>query len=480
MNIIKEQREQIIKENNTAQSSFAFFLENSNKLTDTLVFQHRLHGDLDLKIITEMGFRMVSTIRLTEGEITSIINFPENLLHFECNKNLLTNIEDLPPSLISLTLDNNYIENINISYLLKLKTLNISHNKLTELIDLPKSLTSLQCDYNLLSRINLDKLELTTLNIDYNQISIIENLPNNIVNFTYENNPSIEFRNNTDIIEIPRNATLANDDKQIKYIEALNEYFKLKNIYMTELMELKRKIFKRADSKRKAHSAILLIKMPCIKCKRKVNTTFYTKDNRHIAICGDKISPCTLNIQLFNGESNTSILETISDFREHINEVKMSIIQHKFDSLFNYMTDEQSLELYKTELEEFNLDSSIYKEYIDIYNNLYNNSNTNALIEKKNADIFKLIENNKQILNQYDTLNESKNIELIHNVVYTQVHQILPETRNVSLLKYNINEIIREEIKQGVYQYRLNQSQVDPNKNYIYINEPPRVIHFVK
>ena len=43
MNIIKEQRELIIQDNNTAQTSLEYILENANKQTDTLFIKDKLH-----------------------------------------------------------------------------------------------------------------------------------------------------------------------------------------------------------------------------------------------------------------------------------------------------------------------------------------------------------------------------------------------------------------------------------------------------
>jgi hypothetical protein len=107
MNIIKEQRELIIQDNNTAQTSLEYILENANKQTDTLFIKDKLHGDLDFKIIKEMGFGQLTNIIIREGEITNIANLPEGILLFECTNNLLINIENLPNSLQTLKLDYN-------------------------------------------------------------------------------------------------------------------------------------------------------------------------------------------------------------------------------------------------------------------------------------------------------------------------------------------------------------------------------------
>jgi hypothetical protein len=480
MNIISEQREQIITENNTAQSALLFLLDKLNTQTDTIEINYKIHGDLDFKILTERGFNLVTKIVITEGSVTNVSNLPNGIIHFECNNNLLINLEEIPLSLEVLTIDYNYIDNINVSYLTKLRELNISHNKLTDLESLPLSLEILNCEFNSITRLDLDKLKLKNLNISNNLISIIENLSENIVQFSYDNNPSIEFRNKNEHVDIPKNATQLIDDVQLKYIEALHEYYKLKNTYMTKLRYTKHTLYKRETNQRQRRQAMARIKSPCIKCKRNVDTIFTSKNNRHIAVCGDTKDPCTLNIQLFNGSDNVSIFELLDDLKTTVDEIKQSTIQHKLDTLFNYISVEQSLQLYNTELEEFNTISAIYKEYIDMYNDLYNNPTTRALIDKKMTETYKRIEETRDILSQYDMSNASKNKELIQNVVDTQINHILPEMFNVRLLKYDINEVIKDEYKLGVYNYVLHQRDVNPIKDFIYTGEPPRVIHFVK
>lgn len=482
MNIITEQRENIILNNNTAQNSFIYILENMNKQTDTIHIKNILYGDLDFKIMGEMGFGLVKRIIINKGEITNILNLPNSILHFECVDNLLINIENLPVSIETLILESNYIENIELSNLTKLNTLNISHNKLTVLERFPKTIQSLNCQNNYLQRIDLDGItKLTNLNISNNQITIVENLPDNLVEFLYDNNPTIEFRNKSNVVEIPSNVKIMEDDNKLKYVEALHEYFKLKNKYMDKLRELKHKTFKNAPNKRAAQQRISLIKMPCIKCKRKVGTIFQTKDNRHIAICGDKVAPCSLNIQLFNGGDNIHILNLLNDLKITVDELKGSIIQHRLDTLFSYISEEESLKIYQNELNEFNDVSIIHKEYLDMYNDLYNNENTKALILKKNQNIFHIIERNRDILKEYANItNETTKRELIQNVVHTQIEQLIPETRNVSLLKYGIQEIITEELKPNVFIHQLYQLPVDPQRNFVYMKEEPSIISFVK
>ncbi len=137
MSITNQQRENIIIENNTAQSRLLDILENYSRQSTNLTIQEQLHGDIDLSPLRESGFGLIDTIILGKGEITNIVNIPKGITSFTCAENLLKTIDNLPSSLSSLNLSGNIIEDINVSNLNNLQTLNLSHNKLTQLENLP-------------------------------------------------------------------------------------------------------------------------------------------------------------------------------------------------------------------------------------------------------------------------------------------------------------------------------------------------------
>jgi len=385
MNIIKQQRENIIKENNTAQQRLNDILEKMNKRTNILDIREPLHGDIDFAILKE-EFSNIRSILLTEGEITNIINIPEGITRLVIDKNLLFELNDLPSSLTNLGINYNYLTNIDFSKLKNLEYVNVSHNQIGELENLPMELIELHCENNQLRSLDLRGLDnLKVLNVSYNKITIIENLPTNISDFNYDNNPSIEFINSP---VIPKDKTSKEDQEniatlqQISYEDSLNEYFKLKNYYETSHHKEKEKIYDSSPTKKIARQKILQLKPPCIYCKRAVGTIFSKKDNHYMAICGDSANPCKLKIDIFSGNFGSNI-HLLYNFKEHVEELKDDIIRQKLDNLFNYTTEEKSIALFKKRLEEFNFDSSMLKELIDRHNENYDNPHKKELIQKK-------------------------------------------------------------------------------------------------
>jgi hypothetical protein len=474
MNIIEEQRERILKENNTAQAYLKDFLEKFNKSSRDISILEPLHGDLDFGILKEYGITNITKIVLTKGEITSINGLPESLLEFECPDNLLTVLDGLPSNISRIEIPHNYLENIDLSSMENLETLIINDNKLTTIENIPPNIKELNCSNNNLSSLNLSGVvKPEKLVVSNNPITVIENLPEGIVDFQMENTPSIEFRNSSAAAIVENNEP---NEKQKNVQDALNEYFKLKSTYETTIYNMKKKVFEKADTKRQAKREVLTIKPPCIKCKRPVGSVFSRKNGRYNAICGDSVKPCGLDIQIFVGESNMQLNYILDIFREDNEELKEKIIRQKLDTLFNYTTEQESIKLFKKELEEFNSNSGIYKKLLDINNDLFHSVDKKRLIEKKNDEIFNLNERVTALLKEYEN---TQNKELLKEAVYIQIKEIQPEIRNLRNLKYEIMEL-NEQIENNKRKYSLYQYPVELTKLDSNIGEPHRVIKFNK
>lgn len=483
MNIIKQQREDIIKNNNNAQQTLKDILENTNKRTNILDIRQPLHGDIDFSILKE-DFTNVKTISLIEGEITNISNIPEGVTHLVIDKNLLFELNDLPSSLIHLGVKYNYLTTIDFTDLKSLEEINISNNQISTLENLPLELLILNCENNQLRTLDLRGLnKLNVLKCSYNKLTIIENLPENLREFSYDNNPSIEFRNSP---KIPTGKTSKEEDEensvlqQIGYEDSLKYYFKLKQNYETSLKETKRNLFYFSPTKKIARQKILQLKPTCINCKRPVGTIFSKKDNRYIAICGDTNNPCKLKIEIFSGNFGSTIY-LLYNFKEHVDELKDDIIREKLDNLFNYKNEEKSVALFKQKIEEYNFDSRILKDLLEKHNENYNNSHKKELIQKKKDTIYKYIENIEGLLKEYQ---QTDNKEILKSAVYIQTNDLLPEINNLRILSNEIMEMNYDVVIEGMFgtlpliNYYLFKNEVALSKNDFSFGEPPRVVHF--
>ena len=483
MNIIQEQREDIIKNNNTAQKHLQDILETLSVSATILSIREPLHGDLDFSPLSGR-FSLIKTILLPEGEITSIANIPNGIEVFQCSKNMLFSIENLPGSLLTLNISYNYLTSIDVSTLENLKIMNVSHNEIQRVENLPKTLEEVYCDFNKIEYIDLQGLEvLQKLNVSNNRVTIIENLPENIIEFSMENTPSIEFRNSAGEIPITSTREIGRQTEQREktdYIESLNAYFRLKTKYENKLYDDRKKVYNKVynkesktSNKRIAQKKASEVKAKCIHCKRAVGTIFTRKNSRYIALCGDTLNPCKLNIEIYNGFIS-NIYDMLDLFKEDMEDIKNTIICQKLDTLFNYVTEEESIKLFKKELKLYNENSMIFKEILDEYNSLYNNKEKQEKVAMKNEKLYRNIESSRQLINEYKT---TGNDEFLKTAVQIYVKEMIPEIRSIRLLKHEVmelNMLNKTNNENTLFTYPVNLSKLDFNNG-----EPERVIKFI-
>jgi len=434
MDFITQEREKILFTDNTAQQRLIDLLEDMNKKISTLEFSNSLHGDLDFSVLFDMGFRGIDTIIIPEGNITDITNLPKGLNTFICKRNLIVSIKSLPSSLINITINNNYLSEIDVSHIKNLTILDIQNNNIRSLENLPSTITELKCDYNKLERLNLTELtSLKKLHISNNNITVIENLPEDLIEFKMENTPSIEFRN----IEADNLNELITAEKEEDndYYDTVDKYFSLKNKYENKMKKAMKQVYDK-NNKRKSQKKIAFMKYECIRCKRMVNTIFSMKDNRYIAICGDSQNPCDLKIEIYNGQF-THIENVLIDAQDSLHDIKNIIIEQKLDNLFGYVSEDDSVSLFKNQITAYNEEMNNYNYIKKMHDELLNKKETQDKINALKNDVFLLKDDITQLLDEYK---KTENKEILKNAVDMQITKIIPKMRNIHMLKNDINE----------------------------------------
>merc|ERR1711906_66570 len=102
---------------------------------------------------------------------------------------------------------------------------NISDNVLSHLDNLPESLEILECQNNQLQKLDLQYCQqLKKLIASNNPLLLVEHVPNSIEHMEMENNPFTEI-----LREDGSKKDKKKQNQKINFLDALNEYFKLKN-----------------------------------------------------------------------------------------------------------------------------------------------------------------------------------------------------------------------------------------------------------
>ena len=466
----QEQRRAVIEDDNTGQSAFLDFLETLSPEVTEIVLREPLSGDIDLSILKECNFHMIDRIAFVSGKITSIRNIPLGIKRLECPENLLAELTDIPDTMVHLILHHNYLFHIDIGHLKNLNELNLNNNQIGHLVEFPESIESIYCDHNFLTTLDLKGIKnLRVLHCSHNRMVRIENFPEDtIIDFKMENNP---------IITIQKLGSKLMSDQEdgegipVNFPESLDTYFELKKTYEREAYKMKKETFDRVKSKRAARELLKQVKPKCINCRRPVGSIFMTDARTYIAKCGDAIHPCNFNIKLYAGTYG-SLDDLLYLMKESFEEGKDTIMKQKLDTLFNYVSESRSIELFKKHFEEYTETATYLKQLTDEYNNLYFNEERALKIDKKLGEIFKVQERVNELFQKYK---ENENPQILQDAMMIYKDELRPEMANLRILQYALCEMVDEGTDK-----KLIRHTIPVEKRDYTFGSFPKVIKFSK
>ena len=461
-----------------------------------------IKGPLDLNILKEEGFYKVKKIYLDGGGITSIENIPNTVESFVCINNELKSISSLPYGIKELNLENNKLNEIDLTQTPNLVILNISHNEIQEIDNLPSTLKELYCSFNQLQRLDLYGLKyLNKLYINNNNLITVINIPTSLKVIKYYNNPLKEIQqldtindlviydyngivnnnNNNNNNNVSNNSAVSDEQYSIddyknipetppsEYKEAIYNYFKLKKEYETELKKSRLNIIKKNNNKKKKH-LLDSIKGKCVVCKRNVGTIFKKKNNNYIAVCGDVKNPCRLNIKIFNG-TTYYFFDDMHYFKEHVEKNIQNIIKQKMDVLFGYVSEQYSSDIFDKTIEIYNNSNANYMYLFEIYKDVYDNPNKKELFRLKMEKIYDIMYRIDEKMIEYKK--KPTNKELLSEAIETHINELKPEIIELRKIKYEIMNVICNEDGCKLIQ---NEHNID---KFIYILEDPKIIRYI-
>jgi hypothetical protein len=346
----------------------------------------------------------------------------------------------------------------------KLRILHISENELEELSGIPESLEEIECEDNNIKRLDLkNAIKLTILKCSNNPILVLENVPSSLTTLETDNSNYIEMdgeEKGEKKKKLPR----------IDYLTSLYDYFRLKNAYELKISKMKQNAFHRAPNKKQGLIKSRAVKPQCIQCKRPVGTIFSRKDSKYLAICGDTTHPCPLNIQIYSGHyfHNDLLLDI---YKEDMDKKKSAIIKQKMDTLFNYISEKESVKQFKSELEEYTSDSKMYADLIKKRDELHNNIETGLAIRKDTKEMYRIIDEIKHNIKDYEKTN---NKETLHYAVGLYKNELTPILQHLRMKKYGIMETdVSADGDTRLIQYKIPLHKMD-----FTFGEPARVIKF--
>lgn len=238
--------------------------------------------------------------------------------------------------------------------------------------------------------------------------------------------------------------SMNNDENNELVKEKLNEYFKLKYKYETQISSYKKKIINNITlSKKEKRMEYLKIKPKCINCKRPGGTIFKTifiKDNdvvdshkQYTAVCGIIADPCNLNIKI--EISNVELLPNLlNQIENELKDLKNTVIKDKNKLLFGYLTTEEALENFDDLKDSIMVYTSIYENYLRKYNEIVDNEDKKRNINESKTIYYNLIEQIKECIKK---MNELNNLQYAKDVVNIYQGSLIPLMLKIRKLSYD-------------------------------------------
>ena len=417
-----------------------------------------LSGDINLSPLKHQD---IDELHFMEGDISWFYNVPRGIKKIVINDNKLENIPALElGNLVSLEANNNRLSKVDLKEMNQIVSLYLNNNKIHDILNFPGSLQILNIERNNLSELDMRGGESCTSVscVDNPNLNKIYNAPVSKHYFVLnkDSHTQVDIHGGAPKREIKDNV-LYSDVK-----EAVNEYYALKNRYTEEQKTVINKIMnKKSMSRKDKIQEVRNAVYNCINCKRKGGTKFWKDSNYNLkAICGNVQNPCNLNIEIL--ASLTISEEEINSEKREIEDAKLKIIQLKLNTLFGYITEQQSirefdnnLKIIKSERKNNILNNDKYSYY-----NIQNNPDKKRLILKKMEIVYSELADIRKIMEEYNIM---KNEKLLNDVVLK--HQVIKSNINIiRALKYPINEIVDENSENVLKQYPFSfDDYLNPN-----------------
>ena len=397
-----------------------------------------LDGPIDLFSLHDSD---VEEIHFVDGTISQLENVPRGVKKVVINGNKLKEIPR-SPNLVHLEANDNELTHVNLKDLNNLVSLYLNNNRINDIQNIPASLKVLYISGNELRNLDLNGANsCTTVNCLNNMMleQIIRGKQFSDPYFKLEKDPHTKI-----IVQMAGGAKSSIDVKT-----AVENYYKLKKQYEDNKTKVIEKIKNKEISKQKKIKEIRNAQFKCVNCGKEGGTIFKKDDSYLKAICGNKMDPCKLNIKILS--SMTLSENDIREMEAEVNAAKQNIIKLKMETLFGYITEEESIKKFEKNVEIIKKNSVLNTPKFELQNDS---------IKKKMDTVYAEMANIRELLNEYGTTNNKrllKDIALKHQTI----NDILTVVRSI---KYPIHEVVQETV----------YDRVDDDENFIDESKAPK------
>ena len=229
-------------------------------------------------------------------------------------------------------------------------------------------------------------------------------------------------------------------DKLTRFTDGLDEYYRLKSKYESNIQKDISDIRKKDISKREKAAEYKQLVKKCVNCKQAGGTIF---DLQHIedtdrrlltAKCGNKETPCSLNI-IIHVANYLRVDEYYEELKQTTNSVKNKIICYKNDILFGYKNVD-SVSIFEELKDELAKESDMFQLIESVINQ--RETKFSQQIVKLRANIYEDIMRVKTIMSEFD---QTENTQLVIDAVTLTLNGIYKKNEEFRKLYYSVMQV---------------------------------------
>lgn len=226
---------------------------------------------------------------------------------------------------------------------------------------------------------------------------------------------------------------IVNTDKSIPIVDpasldAIGIFYKLKGKYEHDFKKLKSKILNRDDLTMDEKRDLFQTQKPkCINCKKAGGTIFKVEPERYLAMCNCE-EKCKLDIKIKRGKIS-QLNDYVRELRTEHKKLVTSIMQVKYNLLFKYANEEEtvrSFEKEKGKFETITLAFDLYKTKLIEITNLLSKKET---INVTDLQIFEFIKEIKEMVIEAKTDSNPQFLKDSVELYITRLMDVLKENR---------------------------------------------------
>lgn len=221
-------------------------------------------------------------------------------------------------------------------------------------------------------------------------------------------------------------------------INALDEYYKLKDDYETAKTKARRKVLRDKSLDKSAKlQAIASLKSKCVNCGKLGGMVFTSEGTILKAKCTATQGPCGLDIEINRGDYQpiAALHQFVGDETE---EARSKIIRTKLNMLFGFLTESEAMAEFVNQKDDFDSMETSLREMDSVFINIVQGKKTLDQRRETKTNITVAIDRLRKLSKQYNDTNDPS---IINEMVTHYINEIQPEATKYRELRFTKNAI---------------------------------------